>query len=121
VSRGCRLPARVLESVACGPHDSLFHRVRALGGPVVSCWPGGFRVSLLVLKAAVGLFKLDARLVEAQGAAKRVVPAAHIAQTKVPKPPHRSAPAANRTFIFSVYADRGRVVKADVPCSLGGG
>jgi hypothetical protein len=52
----------------------------------------------LLQKAAGGLFKLDARLVEARGAAKRegfrVMQAAHIAQPKVPKPPRRSAGAA---------------------------
>jgi hypothetical protein len=88
VSRGCRLPARGLVSVARG--HSLISRVRALDGPVVSCWPGGFHVSLLVLKAAGGHFKMDAQLVVARGVAKRegfrVMPAAHIAQQKVPTP-----------------------------------
>jgi hypothetical protein len=62
--------------------------------------PGGFRVSLLVLKAADGLFELEAQLVVARGTAKReefrVMPAAHIAQPKVPKPTRRSSGAANR-------------------------
>jgi hypothetical protein len=64
--------------------------------------PGGFQVSLLVLKAAGRLFELEAQLVVAWGTAKReefrVMPAAHIAQPKVPKPPRRSAEAANRSF-----------------------
>ncbi len=68
--------------------------------------PGGFRVSLLVLKAAGGLFELEAQLVVARGAAKReefrVIPAAHIAQPKVPKPPRRSAGAANRQISFKI-------------------
>ncbi len=91
-------PARGLGSVARG--RSLVRRVRALDGPVVSCWPGVFRVSLLVLKAAGGLFKLDTQIVVARGGAKRegfqVMPAAHIVQPKVPKPPRQSTRAANR-------------------------
>jgi hypothetical protein len=55
--------------------------------------PGGLQVSLLVLKAAGGLFELEAQLIVARGTANReefrVIPAAHIAQPKVPKPPHR--------------------------------
>ena len=66
--------------------------------------PGGFRVSLLALKAAGELFELEARVVVVKLTAKRwefrVMPAAHIVQPKVPKPPRRSAGAANRTCAF---------------------
>jgi hypothetical protein len=62
--------------------------------------PGGFRVSLLALKAAGGLFELENQLVGVKLTAKReefrVMPAAHIVQPKVPKPPRRFAGAANR-------------------------
>ncbi len=60
---------------------------------------------LLVLEAARELFELDAQaqaahLDVAQGAAKRVeirvIPAAHIVQPKVPKPPCRFDWTANR-------------------------
>ena len=66
--------------------------------------PGVFRVSLLALKAAGELFELEAQLDGVKLTAKRgefrVMPAAHIVQPKVPKPPRRSAGAANRTCAF---------------------
>ena len=64
--------------------------------------PGVFRVSLDALKAAGELFELEAQLDGVKMTSKRgefrVMPAAHIVQPKVPKPPRRSAGAANRSF-----------------------
>ncbi len=63
--------------------------------------PGGFRVSLLALKAADVLFELDVRLAMAREAAESVdSESAHIAQLKVAKPPRLSAGAANQTCAF---------------------
>ena len=78
--------------------------------------PGGFRVSLLALKAAGELFELEARVVVVKLTAKRwefrVIPAAHIVQPKVPKPPRRSAGAANRTCAFMMCVGYWEFVRA---------
>ncbi len=54
---------------------------------------------------------MDAQLGEARGGAKRegfrVMPAAHIAQPKVPKPPRRSDGAGNRTCAFWCVSGNG--------------
>ncbi len=69
--------------------------------------PGDFRVSLLALKAAGGLFELEARVGVVKLTAKRqgfrVIPAAHIVQPKVPKPPRRAAGAANRNYVIALW------------------
>jgi hypothetical protein len=90
VSRGCRLPARRLESVSRG--RSLVYRAKATAGPCRFVVSGSFWVSLLVLKAAGELFEEDVEHAGAQvGGRKRRTPrygpAARIARGTVAKPP----------------------------------
>ncbi len=84
--------------------------------------PGGFRVSLLALKAAGELFELEAQIDGVKLTAKRekfrVMPAAHIVQPKVPKPPRRSAGAANRRYTGG-WSQRAKQAKSALLRTVG--